>query len=222
MVPVYQQLVARFKQGGISFAGVRSFNLDEYIGLAPSHPCSYRTYMQRELFDHIDIEPAHAHLPKGDNPDPAEEAAEYERLIMDCGGIDLQLLGIGKNGHIGFNEPTSSLSSRTRIKTLTYSTREANKAYFSDHEQTPKCALTMGIGTILEADHCVLLAIGATKSEAVAQMIEGPLTAACPATALQLHPRATIILDGEAASGLKLRDYYHHVHPGGKPDGLLR
>ena len=138
------------------------------------------------------------------------------------GGIDLQVLGIGSDGHIGFNEPTSSLSSRTRIKTLTYSTREANKAYFSDHEQTPKCALTMGIGTILEADHCVLLAIGATKSEAVAQMIEGPLTAACPATALQLHPRATIILDGEAASGLKLQDYYHHVHPGGKPDGLLR
>lgn len=222
MLPVYHLLVSRFKQGRISFSGVKSFNLDEYIGLDPSHPCSYRYYMKNELFDHIDINSAHTHLPRGNSPDPVKEATDYERLIENHGGIDLQLLGIGENGHIGFNEPTSSLSSRTRIKTLTDSTREANKRYFSNHEDIPTYALTMGIGTILEANHCLLLAIGTQKSEAVAKMIEGPLTASCPATALQLHPQATVVLDHGAASGLKLTDYYHHVHPGGEPSEFCK
>lgn len=222
MVPVYHQLVSRFKQRGPSFAGVKCFNLDEYIGLEPSHPCSFRSYMQQKLFDHIDINGAHTHLPRGDLSDPVAEAAAFERLIKSEGGIDLQLLGIGQNGHIGFNEPTSSLSSRTRVKALTESTRAANRRYFSESEDIPTHALTMGIGTILEADHCLLLATGTAKSGAVANMIEGPLTAACPATALQLHPQATVVLDEAAASKLQLKDYYHHVHPGGDPNPLMK
>ena len=212
MLPVYRQLVSEFNHGGISFSRISTFNLDEYIGLKGSHPCSYRYYMQKELFDHIDINQAQTYLPRGDTPDPEEEAAIYEKLIKKHGGIDLQLLGIGKNGHIGFNEPTSSLSSRTRIKTLTDSTRKANKRFFANHEETPKYALTMGIGTILEAEHCLLVATGTEKSEAVVNMIEGSLTATCPASALQLHQRVTVVLDLDAASNLKLKDYYLYVH----------
>ena len=213
MLPVYRQLVSGFNQGRISFSGISTFNLDEYIGLTGSHPCSYRYFMQKELFDHIDINQAHTYLPRGDTPDPEEEAAHYENLIKKHGGIDLQLLGIGKNGHIGFNEPTSSLSSRTRIKTLTDSTRQANKRFFANFEETPRYALTMGIGTILEARHCLLVATGAEKSEAVANMVEGPVTAACPASSLQLHQRVSVVLDLDAASKLKLKDYYLYVHP---------
>ena len=135
---------------------------------------------------------------------------------MEAGGISLQLLGIGRNGHIGFNEPTSSLGSRTRVKTLTETTRQSNRQYFSSDEDTPRYAITMGIGTILAARECLLLATGADKAHAVADMIEGPVSAICPASALQSHPNATVILDRDASAKLRLRDYYHHVHPNGE------
>ncbi|TKW68806.1 MAG: glucosamine-6-phosphate deaminase [Paracoccus denitrificans] len=215
MLPLYRRLIGLHAEG-LSFASVTTFNLDEYVGLSPEHPASYHAYMREALFDHVDIDPARAHLPRGDAPDPAAEAEEYEARIARAGGISLQLLGIGRNGHIGFNEPTSSLASPTRIKTLTESTRRANRPYFEADENLPQYAITMGVGTILSANECLLLATGGAKAGAVAAMIEGPVAAICPASALQLHPRATIVLDREAAAELKLKDYYNHVHPDGE------
>lgn len=217
MLPVYDRLAAAHAAGEVSFAGVTTFNLDEYVGLAPDHPCSYHVYMRQAFFARVDIDPARTHLPRGDSGDPRAEGARYEARIAACGGIDLQLLGIGQNGHIGFNEPTSSLGSRTRIKTLTAGTRAANAPYFDRPEDIPVHAITMGIATILDARACLLLATGPSKAEAVAAMVEGPLSAACPASALQLHPAATVVLDRDAARGLRLTDYYHHVHPAGAP-----
>lgn len=221
MEPVYADLIARHHAGAISFANVTSFNLDEYVGLSPDHPQSYRQTMRRLLFDHIDIDPVRCHLPRGDTADPHVEAARYDAAITAAGGIDIQLLGIGHNGHIGFNEPTSSLGARTRIKTLTRSTRNANARFFGDADAVPRYAITMGIANILEAGHCVLVATGKAKAEAVARMIEGPLGADCPATALQLHPKATVIVDREAAAQLRLIDYYLEIHPDGEEPSLV-
>jgi len=216
MVPLYERLVSLHRGGQLSFAGVTTFNLDEYVGIAPEHPCSYHTYMREALFRHIDIDAARTHLPHG-KPDCLQaEADRYEATIAEAGGISLQLLGIGRNGHIGFNEPTSSLSSRTRVKTLAETTRQSNRQYFSSDEDTPRYAITMGIGTILAARECLLLATGADKAHAVADMIEGPVSAICPASALQSHPNATVILVRDASAKLRLGDYYHHVHPNGE------
>lgn len=215
MVPLYERLVSAYQAGAVSFAGVTTFNLDEYIGIPPEHPCSYHTYMRDILFRHIDIDQSRTHLPHGMPDDVDAEGERYEAEITAAGGISLQLLGIGKNGHIGFNEPSSSLASRTRVKTLTETTRNANRQYFPEGEETPRFALTMGIGTILDARECLLIATGADKAQAVADMIEGPVSAACPASALQFHRHATIITDEEAASQLRLTDYYQHVHPDG-------
>ncbi len=215
MLPIYRELRQIHVTEGVSFAKVTTFNLDEYVGLSPDHPASYHSYMRQVLFDHTDIDLRRTFLPRGDALDPSEEADAYEVRIREAGGIDLQLLGIGATGHIGFNEPTSSLGSRTRIKTLTESTRAANRPYFAEGDAMPKYALTMGIGSILAARKCLLVATGAGKASAVASMIEGPLSAACPASALQLHPTTTVILDAEASSSLKLSAYYQHVHPGG-------
>lgn len=214
MLPVYEHLVAAHR-AGLGFAGITSFNLDEYVGLPPQHPQSYRSYMDQAFFDRIDIDPARTHLPRGDAPDAMAEAARYEDAISRAGGIDLQLLGLGRNGHIGFNEPTSSLGSRSRVKTLTRQTRDANSRFFGPDETVPQFAITMGIATILDARHCVLIATGSEKARAVAAMVEGPLAAICPASALQMHPRATVILDSDAAAGLRLKNYYRHVHPDG-------
>lgn len=216
MLPLYDRLAALHRQG-LSFSGLTSFNLDEYVGLGADHPASYHRYMRDVLFRHIDIDPTRTHLPRGDAPDPAAEAEHYEALIAATGGLTLQLLGIGQNGHIGFNEPTSSLASRTRIKTLTESTRAANRQYFAPGETPPGYAITMGVGTILDARECLLLATGAAKAQAVAAMVEGPVSAVCPASALQMHPCATVVLDRAAAADLRLTDYYHHVHPNGEP-----
>lgn len=216
MEAVYARLIAAYKAGTVSFAGARSFNLDEYVGVAPDHPCSYWRYMRDQLFDHIDMAPGAALLPRGDATDPAAEAIGYEAAIAAAGGIGLQLLGLGANGHIGFNEPTSSLSSLTRIKTLTPSTRAANARFFARPEDVPRMAITMGIGTILQADEVLLLAYGQGKAAAAAQMIEGPLSASCPASALQMHRKAVVVLDEAAASRLTLRDYFDCVHPGGR------
>lgn len=216
MEAVYARLIAAHRAGTVSFAKARSFNLDEYVGVAPDHPCSYWRYMREQLFDHVDMAPGAALLPRGDAADPAAEAADYEAAITAAGGIGLQLLGLGANGHIGFNEPTSSLSSLTRIKTLTPSTRAANARFFDRPEDVPRMAITMGIGTILNADEVLLLAYGEGKAAAAAQMIEGPLSASCPASALQMHRKAVVVLDEAAASRLTLRDYFDCVHPGGR------
>lgn len=215
MEPVYAVLRNRIAAGSLDLSCVTTFNLDEYVGLAVTHPQSYRATMQRLLFDAAGLPPARCHLPDGSAADPAAEARAYEAAIVAAGGIDLQLLGIGHNGHIGFNEPTSSLGSRTRVKTLTGETRRANARFFGPDEEAPQFAITMGIKTVLETRACVLLATGPRKAAVVAAAIEGPLAAACPASALQLHPQATFVLDPAAAAGLKLRDYYETVHPGG-------
>lgn len=215
MEAVYARLIQAHRAGGVSFARARSFNLDEYVGLPPDHPCSYWRYMREQLFDQVDMAPGAALLPRGDAPDPHAEAQAYEAAITGAGDIGLQLLGLGANGHIGFNEPTSSLASQTRVKTLTKSTRDANARFFDDPRDVPRFAITMGIGTILRADEVVLLAYGAAKADAAAAMIEGPLAAACPASALQMHRKATVVLDQHAAAKLTLRDYYDEVHPAG-------
>lgn len=216
MEAVYARLIASHRAGVISFAQASSFNLDEYVGLPPDHPCSYWHYMRAHLFGQVDFPPDATSLPRGDAPDATAEAARYEAAIAAAGDIDFQLLGLGANGHIGFNEPTSSLSSLTRIKTLTRSTREANARFFDRFEDVPRLAITMGIGTILRSKEVVLLAYGSGKAAAAAAMIEGPLTAACPASALQLHRKVTVVLDEAAASNLELRDYYEAVHPAGR------
>lgn len=218
MEAVYARLIAAYRAGQVSFAQARSFNLDEYVGLPQEHPCSYWHYMRALLFSQVDFAAGATHLPRGDAKDAEAEAARYEAEIVAAGDIGLQLLGLGFNGHIGFNEPISSLSSLTRIKTLTASTREANARFFERFEDVPRLAITMGIGTILRAGEVLLLAYGAGKADAVAAMIEGPLAAACPASALQLHRRVTVVLDEAAASKLALRDYYEAVHPAGRAD----
>lgn len=216
MEPVYSNLVRRYDRGELSFAATTTFNLDEYIGLPKAHPQSYHSTMRRLLFDHVDLDLGNCHLPLGDTNDPEGEAARYEAAIAEAGDIDLQLLGIGRNGHIGFNEPTSSLGARTRIKTLTYETRAANARFFDDPDAVPRYAITMGPATIMDARQCVVLATGASKAEAVTRMVEGPVGADCPATALQWHPKATIVLDRDAAGQLAMIDYYLYVHPDGK------
>lgn len=221
MTPVYQELARRHREEALSFAGITTFNLDEYVGLSPDHPKSYRKDMNDRFFAHIDIDPQRTHLPAGDAPDPEAEAKAYERRIDAAGGIDLQLLGIGINGHIGFNEPSSSLGSSTRIKRLAPSTIEANRRFFDHDEAMPTHAITVGIQTIMRADMIILLATGERKADAVAAMIEGPVSALCPASALQYHPNTTVILDPAAASKLALKDFYLAIHPRGEDQDLL-
>jgi glucosamine-6-phosphate deaminase len=214
MIPLYRAILEISVTEFLSFSKISTFNLDEYVGLPFDHSASFRTYMQNWLFQHADFNPELTHFLDGDAKDLILETSRYEKLIADVGGIDLQLLGIGENGHIGFNEPSSSLASRTRIKTLTKTTLEANKIHFKDIKKMPLYSLTMGVGTILDSRQCVLLATGSKKASAVAQMIEGPVTATCPASALQFHPNTLVILDDQAARDLKMRDYYEYVHPG--------
>jgi len=208
MERVYARLVA----SGVSFRRARTFNLDEYIGLPDGDPNSYRAYMQAHLFDRVDVDPANTHLPDGSAADLKAAAARYEAAIAAAGGIDLQLLGIGAAGHIGFNEPLSALMSRTRDKTLTPTTRAQNAEMFGgDMERVPSRALTMGVGTILEARELVLLATGAAKAAVVARAVEGPITAMISASAIQIHPNCKVVVDGAAAAGLQGRDYYDFV-----------
>ncbi len=207
---LYAELIRRNRQDHLSFAHVETFNLDEYLGIGPDHPQSFHRAMRDSLFAEVDIDPANTHLLRGDSSDPVAEARAYEALIKRRGGIDLQILGIGRNGHIGFNEPGSSLGSRTRVKTLARATLRDNQLGHPDFEE-PIMAITMGIGTILDARALVVLATGAAKAKAVAAALEGPLAAICPASAIQLHPDATVVLDPEAAADLRLTDYYELV-----------
>ena len=207
---LYAELIRRNQLGHLSFSRIETFNLDEYLGVGPQHPQSFQQAMRNSLFAHVDVDPANTHVPAGDSPDPVAEAASYEALIKARGGIDLQILGIGRNGHIGFNEPGSSLGSRTRVKTLSRATLRDNRLGKPDFE-APIMAITMGIATILDAKALLVLATGEAKAAAVAAALEGPLTASCPASAIQLHPDATVILDPAAAADLRLTDYYELV-----------
>lgn len=212
MEPVYDLLIAAHRSG-LSFARATTFNLDEYVGLASGHPQSYRSYMSAHLFDHVDLDRGRTHIPRSDMP-PEDAAAEYEALLTLHGPVDLQLLGLGRNGHIGFNEPTSSLASRTREKRLTESTLAANGRFFAEGETQPATAVTMGIGSIMEARRIVVLVTGAAKADAARAMIEGPVSAMCPGSALQFHRHVTVILDEAAAANLTLRDHYVTVQAG--------
>jgi glucosamine-6-phosphate deaminase len=205
MAPLYARLVAAHRAGAISFRNAFSFNLDEYVGVAPGSPGSFRAFMQRHLFEQIDIEPGRTHIPDGTARNLAAEARRYEALIAAAGGIELQLLGIGANGHIGFNEPGSDFSSRTREVRLDEATRLGNAGSFPDSASAPERAITMGIATILEARGILLLATGREKAAAIAAAIEGPLTTACPASALRQHGNVQILCDEAAASALARR-----------------
>jgi glucosamine-6-phosphate deaminase len=212
MVGVYKHLVALHKQDSLDFSRVVAFNLDEYLGLAPTHPQSFHHFMRDNLFTHVNIDPRNIHIPDGTIRGNYDDyCASYEEAIRKAGGIDLQLLGIGRNGHIGFNEPTSSIGSRTRLKVLSKETTDDNSKFFGSGEESPRCAITMGIGTILEARKILLLAAGPSKAAPVAKSIEGPVTSAVSASALQLHPDVTFIIDDAAAAQLTQRDYYHRV-----------
>lgn len=208
---LYRLLIHACQQQQVSFARARTFNLDEYLGLAAEHPQSYRYFMQQHLFNAIDILPENTAVPDGCAADPVAACQQYEQQIAAAGGIDLQLLGLGRNGHIGFNEPSSGLRSRTRIKTLTPATIADNARFFQANEYQPHLSITMGIGTILDARKVLLLATGANKANAVKAMIEGPLTAACPASALQLHQQAIVVLDEAAAAKLADIEFYRHI-----------
>ncbi|HNS04682.1 MAG TPA: glucosamine-6-phosphate deaminase [Candidatus Saccharicenans sp.] len=209
---LYRYLVEMHRKEGLNFSRVVTFNLDEYVGLSPDHPASFHYFMWKHLFSQVNIRPENVHIPDGLASDMEAHCRQYEEEIKVAGGLDIQILGIGTDGHIGFNEPTSSLSSRTRIKTLTEQTRKENATFFGAEENVPYHAITMGIGTILEAKICLLLAFGKKKARAIAQAIEGPVTSMVTASALQFHPRAIILLDEEAASELRLVNYYQWVY----------
>jgi len=214
---LYKNLVRMHREEGLDFRGVSTFNLDEYVGIPAAHPSSYHSYMWAHLFSQINIPHGQIHIPDGMTPDIPAVCRKYEEAVKSAGGIDIQILGIGTNGHLGFNEPTSSLASRTRIKTLTDQTRLDAAAAFGGHDNVPSHVLTMGIGTILDSRMCLLLAFGKKKARAIALAVEGPLTASVPGSALQLHPRAVLVLDKDAASELKMADYYTWVYEH-KPD----
>ena len=209
---LYGELAALARADLIDFSRATTFNLDEYVGLAGDHPGSYQHYMRENLFLKINLPAASAHMPNGLAPDIERHCAEYEEAIRRAGGIDLQLLGLGTDGHIGFNEPTSSLSSRTRLKTLTPRTIKDNAHHFPSEADVPRHVITMGIGTIMEARQILVLAIGEVKAAAVAMTVEGPITADCPASILQMHRKCILIVDEAAASGLKRRDYYRWIY----------
>ena len=208
---MYAELIRRHKEEGLDFSKVRTFNLDEYYGLAPNHPQSYSYFMRRNLFDHINVPDSQINIPSGLAKYVEAWCDSYERRIKEVGGIDLQVLGIGGDGHIAFNEPGSSLGSRTRIKTLTRQTIEDNQRFFGPDEAVPHFAITMGVGTILEAKTCLIIATGEKKAKIWAEFIEGPVTAQVTASALQHHPRVIAVCDEEAAAYLKRRDYYAHI-----------
>jgi glucosamine-6-phosphate deaminase len=214
---LYTELRRQHEEDGLDFSGITSFNLDEYVGLDGGHPSSYRYFMQQALFDHVNVNPDRVHLPNGMSDDVPASCADYEKRISAAGGIDLQVLGLGSDGHIGFNEPSSSLASRTRIKTLTRETREDNARFFESADEVPRHCITMGIGTIMEARRIVLLAFGERKAAAVQQIVEGPVSAMYPATILQMHPRVVVLLDEAAAATLDHVDYYREVADN-KPD----
>ncbi|RDE31661.1 glucosamine-6-phosphate deaminase [Parageobacillus thermoglucosidasius] len=200
MMGVYKQLVEDHRQNGTSYRNVRTVNLDEYIGLAPDHPNSYRYYMNQYLFSHIDIPLSQTYIPNGASSDVEAECQRYEQLIESLGGIDLQILGIGRNGHIGFNEPGTPFSVPTHVVELAPSTRQANARFFPSLEEVPRQAITMGIATIMKSRHILLLASGTAKAAIMAKLFEETVTTDVPASVLHTHPNVTVIADREALS----------------------
>jgi glucosamine-6-phosphate deaminase len=212
MEQVYANLAAMHRSDGLDFAGVRTFNLDEYIGIPPDDDHSYRYYMNHHLFQRVNIDPRNTHLPDGMATDVKRACRDYEAAISAAGGIDLQLLGIGVSGHIGFNEPLSAFRSRTRDKSLTPATRLQNAPMFGgDMERVPARALTMGVGTILDARSLLVVVTGAEKADIVAQAVEGPVTSMVSATAIQMHPDCKVIVDEAAAVHLRGQEYYRWI-----------
>jgi len=216
-LPMYRELVRLHREEGLDFSGVTTFNLDEYVGLAPEHPASYHAFMWEHFFSHVNVRADRVHIPDGLAPNIPAFCDRYEEAIRAAGGIDLQVLGIGSDGHIGFNEPSSSLASRTRIKTLTPETRRDNAAAFGSQDEVPIHVITMGVGTIMDARQVFILAFGAKKADAVAAAVEGPISAMNPASILQMHPVAKCIIDEAAAAKLTRTDYYRWVYDR-KPD----
>lgn len=220
---VYRELIRRHQDQGLSFAGVTAFNLDEYVGLPAGHPELYRTFIEREFTGQVDFAPDAVHGPDGLAADLVAAAADYEAQIAAAGGIDIQILGIGADGHLAFNMPMSSLVSRTRLKTLTPKTRADNARFFPgpdglpDIDQVPKLCLTQGLGTIMESRHAIMLGFGKNKAQAVAECVEGAVSAHWPASILQMHPHATVVIDEDAASQLRFTKYYIDTY-NGKPD----
>ncbi|MBF4631574.1 glucosamine-6-phosphate deaminase [Clavibacter michiganensis subsp. phaseoli] len=208
-LPVYEALAAGPDRDALQ--GLTAFALDEYVGLPADHPEGYRAVIDREVTRRLGLDPARVHVPDGRVEGIRDAGERFEALIREAGGIDLQILGIGATGHIGFNEPTSSFASRTRIKTLTPETRADNARFFASPEEVPVHCVTQGLGTILDARRVLLVAHGASKAAAVAAAVEGPLTSMCPGSALQLHPDATVVVDEAAAAGLALADYHRFV-----------
>jgi len=211
-LPIYQALAARVHEQALDVSRARICQLDEYVGLPKGHPESYRAVVLREVVEPLGLTPDSFMGPDGSAEDIAAACADYDRALAAAGGVDLQLLGIGTDGHIGFNEPCSSLASRTRIKTLTQQTRVDNARFFDSLDEVPHHVITQGIGTILEARHLVLLATGEAKADAVAATVEGPVAGIVPASALQLHQHATVVVDEAAASKLKLADYFRATY----------
>ncbi len=210
---LYKELIRMHRKEGLDFSRVTTFNLDEYVGLPADHEQSYHRFMWDNLFSHINIKPGNVHIPDGMTDDVPKFCEAYEQAIVDAGGIDLQVLGIGSDGHVGFNEPTSSFASRTRIKTLTRQTVADNARFFGgDETQVPHHCITMGIGTIMDARMNLLLAFGANKADAVAATVEGSVASIMPASVLQHHLNAKLFIDEAAASRLKLTDYYRWVY----------
>lgn len=212
----YEELAALVRAGELDVSNVSAFALDEYVGLDQAHPESYHSVINNTVTVPLGLDPLRVHVPNGAASDILGACEIYERDIAEAGGIDIQLLGIGANGHIGFNEPASSFASRTRLKTLALQTRADNARFFDSAADVPMHCITQGLGTILDAGELLLVAQGESKADAVAAMIEGPVASVCPASALQLHRFATVVIDEAAASKLQLRDYYRHVqanHP---------
>lgn len=209
---IYRDLARQVHDEGLDCSAVRAFALDEYVSLPVDHPESYHSVVHREVTMPLGLKPSLVHVPDGTASDVPRACEEYEASIRAVGGIDIQILGIGTNGHIGFNEPTSSFASRTRIKTLAPKTRQDNARFFDSPDDVPTHCLTQGLGTILDARELVLVAQGERKADAVARMVEGPLSSMVPGSALQLHRHATVIVDEAAASELQLADYYRHAY----------
>ena len=201
-IPTYQEMIRMNKEGILDFSKVRSFNLDEYIGLSPEHVCSYRRFMNEQLFDHINIDKANTHVPCGVGADHEADAKAYDAAVEAAGGIDLQILGIGHDGHIGFNEPGDEFVSGTNIVTLTDMTIDANTRFFEKREDVPRQAITLGNRNIMAAKRIILLATGKGKAKAIAQAIKGNITPKMPASLLQVHPNVQFLLDEDAASEL--------------------
>jgi len=211
MEAVYVELARMHRQEYLDFSLVPTFNLDEYIGLGPDNRNSYRYYMNYNLFNNVNIDKRNTHLPNGLAEDVEAEGERYDQAIRESGGVDIQLLGLGRDGHIGFNEPLSSLASRTRAKSLTPETIEQNSPLFEHPEDMPRRAFTMGVGTILEARNILMLVTGKEKADILAQAVEGPITSMITASALQMHPHVVVVTDEEAGAKLKGRKYYDWV-----------